>query len=561
VTNIGISAISAYDPAALTETDAIVAMGSRSGVHSVQFHLSDDRQTLIIHSIKPFAYDETVQVLVHALLANSSVLTDSFQFRTMRRAISGIPILTELHGLQFVKSSTESLLDTDTVLDTLPPMTVTVDNGATPGAIYFANFGGSKNNNFIFNIDEHGNILRDSNMVHTNILDFKVQPNGMITYGKFSDQPWRWYGVDSAWNVVDSFLSTNGYNVDEHELRVFSDSSYALLAVSVTTLDPSQWIPGMDSTASIGGDVIQIFDAHGNETFEWRGIDHYRVADAIHENLTDSGIDFEHANSLDFDSAGNIILSNRHLAEITKINRQTGAMMWRLGGAHNQFKLVGDSIWFSYQHDARWLPNGHMTIFDNSDYDSVTGQPGFIRQSRALEYAIDTNNMTATLVWQWHHTPETFTIAMGSVERLPNGNTLIGWGLNDLTMTEVRPDNSTAFEMTMGGGNWSYRAFKSPDTSLESVVRAPAVANSLTVNADATGTNISAHFAIERGEAVTLRLLDILGRELGPEFSSFESVGEHSVELQSQGLQSGTYYCELRLADGSVMVRPFVVLQ
>ena len=58
--------------------------------------------------------------------------------------------------------------------------------------------------------------------------------------------------------------------------------------------------------ATIGGDVIQIYDAHHHLTFEWRGIDHYRVADAIHENLADSGIDFEHANSIDFDSSGNI---------------------------------------------------------------------------------------------------------------------------------------------------------------------------------------------------------------------------------------------------------------
>jgi hypothetical protein len=559
VSNIGITARGAFDPLALTESNEITVTGSHSGSHVVEFHLSDDHATLLIHPVIPFDYDEVVQVFVRARLLGHAVFSDSFQFRTMRHAIASERIAA-LRKHEY--SSMLAPADIQSSADTMPPMTVIVDNGATPGTIYFSNFSfsGAKNNTFLFNLDEHGQIQKLANRSHASSNDLKTQPNGTITF--FSDPPWMWYGMDSAWNVIDTFPSANGYSPDEHELRVFPDGGYALLAVSITTLDSSQWVPGMDSEASIGGDVIQIFDAHGNETFEWRGIDHYRVADAIHQNLADTTIDFEHANSLDFDSVGNILISNRHLCELTQIDRQTGAMIWRFGGAHNQFQLIGDSIWFSYQHYARWLPDGHLTLFDNSNFDSVYNMPhdsgAYVHESRALEYILDTNAKTATLVWQFHHTPETFTVAMGSVERLPNGNTFIGWGLNThVAMTEVRPDNSTVFELRMDSGNVSYRAVKNA-TSLSSVKIAPAP-STLNMTVSSEGVTILAGFILDRPVNITLRIFDVLGREVEPVVSRLESAGIHSIPLDTRRLGTETYYCELRLADGTTAARSFAI--
>ncbi len=559
VTNLGITANGPYSEAALGEGDVISVSGSRSGSHETAIHLSDDRETLIIHPIQPFVYNETVRVLVRAELADGSPLTDSFQFRTM---VLLLPVEAMARRMdRFVVPEPE---DTTDLADTLPPMVVTTDNDPTPGTIFITNFtttNPAPNNTYLFNLDEHGNILKKQNIGHTAGLDFKVQPSGMLTY--FNSSSWRFYGLDSAWNLIDSFTSANGYPVDEHELRVFPDGGYALLAVSGTSLDSSQWVPGMRLGVTIGGDVIQIFDAHHNEVFEWRGIDHYRVADAIHVNLADTGgIDFEHANSLDFDSSGHVLISNRHLCELTQIDTQTGAMVWRFGGAHNQFQLLGDSIWFSYQHAARWLPNGHMVLFDNSNFDSVYAKPlavagVYINQSRALEYVLDTNAMTATLVWQFHHNPETFTIAMGNVDRLPNGNTFIGWGFNKLTMTEVRPDNSTVFEMHMDSGNVSYRAFKYP--SAPSSVAPTPVPASLGLSVSAAGTNMLANFTMPQGEDATIQVCDVLGREVEPVVATFETTGTHTFQLPTLRLHSGTYYCELRLADGQTAVAPFAI--
>jgi hypothetical protein len=257
-------------------------------------------------------------------------------------------------------------------------MNVTVDDSATPGTIYFANFGfqAVPNDCFLFNLNEHGEIVRDKPLPSEWGLDFKRQPTGLETYYDISTG--CFFGLDSNWNVIDTFRALN-YGTDQHELLVQPDQSYALLGISMTTMNLKPLIPGGQDSVIILGDVIQKFDQDGNLVFQWRGIDHYNVLDSKYKDLTATEIDFEHSNSLAIDTDGNILLSNRHLCEISKIDGVTGNFIWRLGGAHNQFQLVGDSIWFSFQHAVRILPNltqgnlTELTIFDNSNYDTVTG--------------------------------------------------------------------------------------------------------------------------------------------------------------------------------------------
>lgn len=78
--------------------------------------------------------------------------------------------------------------------------------------------------------------------------------------------------------------------------------------------------------------IIQELDQSKNVVFQWRSWDHFRITDATHEDLTAALVDYVHANALEVDNDGNILLSSRHLDEITKIDRQTGNIIWRLDG-------------------------------------------------------------------------------------------------------------------------------------------------------------------------------------------------------------------------------------
>ena len=68
--------------------------------------------------------------------------------------------------------------------------------------------------------------------------------------------------------------------------------------------------------------------------------------------------------------------------------------------------------------------------------------------------------MTATLVWQYRNTPDIFDQAMGFVQRMDNGNTLIGWGATNPTVREVTAAGKKVYEMTFDSGVYSYRAFR-----------------------------------------------------------------------------------------------------
>lgn len=69
-------------------------------------------------------------------------------------------------------------------------------------------------------------------------------------------------------------------------------------------------------------------------------------------------------------------------------------------------------------------------------------------------------NKVATLVWEFRNSPSLYGFAMGSVQRLKNGNSLISWGSTNPNITEVTPSGNIALEMSLPAGIYTYRAFR-----------------------------------------------------------------------------------------------------
>ena len=129
--------------------------------------------------------------------------------------------------------------------------------------------------------------------------------------------------------------------------------------------------------------------------------------------------------------------------------------MWRLGGKQNEFTFVNDPGFF-YQHDARRLPNGRLSIYDNRTFQ----EPEY---SRAVEYLVDEENLIVSKVYEYRHSPDVFGGAMGNYQRLPGGNVLVGWGWsNSPVLTEALSDGTTVFELSAEDRFGTYRAFRFP---------------------------------------------------------------------------------------------------
>jgi hypothetical protein len=240
----------------------------------------------------------------------------------------------------------------------------------------------------------------------------------------------------------------------------YTDSHALLLTFAGGTLTAAQ-LYGYDlrlrDLTALGGRADQLVAGHtllrqsasGATEFLWSAWDHFSLTDWVFvpPNLGSyPSIDFDHPNSLAIDQDGNYIASFASLGEITKIDAVTGQMLWRLGGRHNEFTIVGDPLGgFGYQHDVRVLENGDLLLYDNG---LVHSPP----QSRAVQYRLDLRAMTATLVWEYRHDPPLFTPIVGSVQRFQNGNTLVGFGAAAV-MTEVTPGGQVLWEgrLTVNG--------------------------------------------------------------------------------------------------------------
>ncbi|MBI9070698.1 MAG: aryl-sulfate sulfotransferase [Melioribacteraceae bacterium] len=284
--------------------------------------------------------------------------------------------------------------------------------------------------------------------------DLKLHPNNILTYW-LGEDVYGFIGLDSNFNAVDTFRCTTGYNTDFHEITILENGNYFVICDDYRIVDMSELIDGGKSEAIILENVFQEYDKDHNLVLEWKTSDHFDVFDSEGQSLTSSKIDYVHINSIAVDYDSNIIISSRHLSEVTKIDRQTGNIIWRFGGKNNQF-LIDDDITFSYQHDVRPVDGkpGHYLMLDNGNLRN----PKF---SRSVEYIIDSENMTAKKVWEYRAKPDIFTSLMGSTQRLQNGNTLINWAnTTDPAATEVEPEGNIVYEAGFDEDYNSYRTHR-----------------------------------------------------------------------------------------------------
>jgi arylsulfotransferase ASST len=486
----------------------VTVSGSISGAHGGQLRLSDDRQTLTFQPSAPFAYGETVMCQVGSGLATDTrgvIPPASFTFTVAgpeRETLGDVPFLADDGEIPppppAVGPTREIGLSATLAADSLPPdfpiIRSAVYGKTAPGRLFVTDFRlGVPVSSYLMILENDGTPFFHR-QVRGPSLDFKMQPDGRLTY--FDSAAGRFYALNARYDVVDSFTCGNGYSTDAHDLALLPNGHAVLMSYDRQIMDLSQVVPGGRIDARVIGLIIQELDRDKNVVFQWRSWDHFQITDVVSHDLTAKTVDYVHGNSIDVDPDGNLILSSRHMNEITKISRATGDILWRLGGRNNQFTFINEPIAFSHQHCARRLPNGHITLFDNGNFRT----PEF---SRAVEYAIDEVQKTATLVWQYRLNPDVFTVAAGSVQRLSNGNTLIGWGTSMPTLTEVAPDGSLVSELSFESGIGSYRAFR---FEWPPVKPATVAMNPGTLNMDSNGGSISAQI---RPEAASFSIVDV----------------------------------------------------
>jgi hypothetical protein len=238
-------------------------------------------------------------------------------------------------------------------------------------------------------------------------------------------------------------------NGDLHEFITTADGT-ALFSAYVQA--PPSPVPS--GTTQLFDSVVQEVDiATGRVLLDWRASDHV----AIGESYVSSGapLDFFHVNSIDVGSDGNLLVSARHTWCVYKLDRTTGAVIWRLGGKRSDFTMEPGAT-FAWQHDARWQPDGSMTLFDDGANSS---NPPTEDHSRGLVLDVNESARSARVIREYRHSPSVLARSQGSLQVQPNGDVLVGWG-DQPYFTEFNHDGDAIFDARLPDGATSYRTLR-----------------------------------------------------------------------------------------------------
>jgi hypothetical protein len=284
--------------------------------------------------------------------------------------------------------------------------------------------------------------------------EVKQQTNGDITAVLTTSHggepvPGQAVAIAPDGTILRTYTAPDSSYLDGHEFWELTDShgAYAgalFLAYTARHFDESSHGGSADSLVT-GHQLIRQ-DASGTKSVLFDAWDHFALTDNVEP--VPGQLDFDHPNSISIAADGNYVVSWRNLDVITNIDASTGALIWTLAGPFatiaSDLAITGDPLnGFSAQHSARSLDNGNLLVFDNGTRHST-------QASRAVEYQLDTGAHTATRIWDFTHAPPFYTSFTGSVQRLANGNTFIGWTFGrPLTATEVTSSGTTVWEGTL----------------------------------------------------------------------------------------------------------------
>src|SRR5690554_164050 len=459
-----------FNSSALNNQSGIIVKGNRSGIKEGEIILTSDNRTLIFKPYSQFTKGETVEVRLNNFRTINDKeippLVFSFEISSsdIKKTLDTESIIKRLYPEFEPEKSIDinSILNnsrSDTTLpEDFPNISVSHFNKPAEGYFFVAPFISSVDRRpYIIIMDNYGTPVFYRKIYGSAAFDFKKQDNGLLTYynnGKF-------YVMDSSYSIVDSLYMQNGYSTDTHECLILENKHVLMMSYDPQVVNMDTIVPGGQPDAIVIGLVIQELDENRNVVFQWRSWDHFEITDATYNiNLTGNQIDYVHGNSIEVDYDGNILISCRHMDEVTKINRQSGEIIWRLGGMfceNNQFTFLNDTVGFSHQHDVRRLENGNILLFDNGNLNF----PGI---TRTAEFHVDEENKTAMLVWEHKNNPLTFSPAMGSSRRIKDERTVIGWGWSPQqpSVSEVSRDGTINLNINLGTNRISYRTFKFP---------------------------------------------------------------------------------------------------
>lgn len=285
--------------------------------------------------------------------------------------------------------------------------------------------------------------------------NFNLQPNGFLAYS--SSQQKKIFVLDSSYRFIDTITSV-GFELNDVDFILTKKNEAIVLGHDDRIFDMSTIVDGGMPNALIKESVLQILDKNKNVIFNWKSSEHFNILDVNEKSpfvdLTSSVIDYMNITDIEVDSDSTLLLCCKSMDEITKINKNTGEIVWRMGGKHNQFTFESDDQKYSQPTSVQKCNNGNLLIFDSGTLCST-------QVSSAVEYEINETEKAVKLVRRDAKLKNIYSPKKGGVQGIANGNKLISWGENKPSFSELNPNGTTALEVDFSDNSSCKQIFKS----------------------------------------------------------------------------------------------------
>jgi len=256
--------------------------------------------------------------------------------------------------------------------------------------------------------------------------------------------------IDLASNVVretniaavNAELTAMGHDVIHsftHDVQRLPNGGTAVIGLTERTVNingtPTDYV----------GNMIVVLDENFQVTWTWDAFDHLDVnrGPVLGEVVPPGGqgptaavprlpaVDWLHLNAESWSPADqNLVLSIRHQDWVIKIDYANGEgdghVIWRLGqGGDFAVNSTDPNPWFSHQHNAHYIDNDTLILFDNGNTRRASDPTA---HSRGQVWKLDEETMTATLVV--NADLGSYSGALGASQRLSNGDYSFTLGSN-----------------------------------------------------------------------------------------------------------------------------------
>jgi hypothetical protein len=325
-------------------------------------------------------------------------------------------------------------------------------------------------------------------------------------------------------DVVNSQLTDLGFHpihTFTHDVERLPNGQTVVIGVSERAIDIDN-IP----TNYLGMSIV-VLDHEFQVTWAWDAFDHLDVnrkpvlGEIIQPGAADQvssstpvvpAVNWLHINTVSWSPADqNLVLSIRNQDWVIKIDYRDGAgdghVVWRLGQG-GDFTINSDEAnpWFSHQHDAHYVDDHTLILFDNGNTRRASDPTA---RSRGQVWTLDETNMTATLTL--NADLGNYSMALGSAQQLANGNYCFTSGFQGQAPNivgqsiELRPDGGKAY--VLQANRMLYHSFRMRtlyegiDDSLKG---APQQVESVVLNDGAAQRSMVSSLTVTFGGAVVL---------------------------------------------------------